>query len=344
MAGYGWDEYDVRTGGYQTIHDVKNKVDIKTEFVKIPGGDHGGSWGVRVTGTPREDAPEHLMTTVIFSIAMEGLGSVKVQNEPHELGIIGDIEIEGNSHELGDFTLRLVENEKISGHPPAAHESWAKKPLDRTIINSLQIPQENLWQVKPLIFQLMKGEVDAAIEKYGQENPPPPWQIYTVPNRIEPGNLHIVQKVFDGPFEFDVLYSSSSAGAEITSEDVDLALKKSKQTFSDRFKALLAPKAPFSKDNYDVFSKAMFSNLLGGIGYFYGDAVVDKSYAPEYEEEDEGFWEETEAARARPEGVKFSDPMELYTSIPSRPFFPRGFLWDEGFHLTPIAEFDMSVA
>lgn len=344
MAGYGWEEYDVRMGGHQTIHDVGNRIDIRTDFVKIPGGDHGGSWGLRVTGTPREDAPDHLMTTVMFSVAMEGFGRISVQNEPDELGIQGDVEFEGSSDELGDFTIRVTEDEGKSAHPPPAHESWANKPLDRSIVSSLQVPPENLWQVKPLIFQLMKGEVDAAIQKYGQENPPPPWQIYAVPNRIESGNLHIVQKVFDGPFQFDVLYSSLSAGAELTSKDIDPAMKKTKKTFSERFNALLAPKAPFNKAKYEDFAKAMFSNLLGGIGYFHGDAVVDRSYAPEYDEENEGFWEETAAARARPEGLKFSEPVELYTSIPSRPFFPRGFLWDEGFHLIPIAEFDMTVA
>lgn len=87
----------------------------------------------------------------------------------------------------------------------------------------------------------------------------------------------------------------------------------------------------------------MFSNLIGGIGYFYGDAVVDRSYAPEYEEENEGFWHETAEARTRQGDVKLEGPSELFTSIPSRPFFPRGFLWDEGFHLIPIADWDMDL-
>ena len=86
----------------------------------------------------------------------------------------------------------------------------------------------------------------------------------------------------------------------------------------------------------------MLSNLVGGIGYFYGDSIVDRSYAPEYEEENEGFWEETEAARARAQPMP-GDPSELFTSIPSRPFFPRGFLWDEGFHLLPILDWDVDL-
>lgn len=87
----------------------------------------------------------------------------------------------------------------------------------------------------------------------------------------------------------------------------------------------------------------MFSNLIGGIGYFYGDSVTDRSYAPEYEEVNEGFWEETAEARGRTGVHKLETPTELYTSIPSRTFFPRGFLWDEGFHLLPIADWDMDL-
>lgn len=46
----------MRSGGRQTIHDPANRIDITTEFIKFPGGEHGGSWGARIKGTPRHDA------------------------------------------------------------------------------------------------------------------------------------------------------------------------------------------------------------------------------------------------------------------------------------------------
>lgn len=41
MAGYGWEEYDIRTGGSQIIRDQGNMIDIQTQFVKVEGGEHG---------------------------------------------------------------------------------------------------------------------------------------------------------------------------------------------------------------------------------------------------------------------------------------------------------------
>ena len=47
----------------------------------------------------------------------------------------------------------------------------------------------------------MKEGIDAMIAQYGQENAPPPWATFTMTNDIKEGNMHVVQKVFEGPFE-----------------------------------------------------------------------------------------------------------------------------------------------
>jgi mannosyl-oligosaccharide glucosidase len=341
MAGYGWDEYDVRSGGQQTIHDAGNLIDITTSFVKIPGGNNGGSWAVRVKGTPRAGASPNLKSTVVFYATLQGLGSLEVANEIDPLGYEGDVTLQGNSDGLGEYKLVVTKGE--GSHPAPVHKSYREKPLDRTIVHSQRFPEEVLWQTKPLLFKELKSEVDAYLKSYGQENPPPPWQVYTISNNPGMGNLHFIQKVFEGPFEFDVLFSSASAGKDVTSETLTEEIKKATQSFEQRFRDVFKLRAPFDQPKYQKFAKSMFSNLFGGIGYFYGDSVVDRSYAPEYDEENEGFWEDTAEARAK-KREQLEGPSELFTSIPSRPFFPRGFLWDEGFHLIPIADWDMDLA
>ena len=342
MAGYGWDEYDTRIGGRQTIHDAGNMLDVTTEFVKVPGGQHGGNWGVRVKGVPRADAPPDLKTTVIFYAGMEGLGALELADDEEEIGYEGDVIINGQTPDLGQFKIDITKGPETNSHPQHPHPSYQEKPLDRTFVDSSGVPPEALWQSKPIALSSMKRTVDGYVEQFTQDDMPPPCQIYTVQQSPGPGNIHLVQKVFEGPFEFDVLYSSSSSPATISSEKLTERIEYATKSFGEKFIEVLKPKAPFNKSQFDRFSKSLFSNLVGGIGYFHGDTVVDRSYAPEYDEENEGFWEETAEARSRNE-QKLEGPYQLFTSIPSRPFFPRGFLWDEGFHLLPIIDWDLDL-
>jgi mannosyl-oligosaccharide glucosidase len=341
MDGYGWEEYDTRHGGRQVIHDAGNNLDLTIDFVKVPGGSHGGSWAARIKGEPREDAPEGLMTTVIFYAGMEGLGALGFENEADSLGLTGRVTLKGQTVELGDFEIGVTEGPG-NQHPARSHPAWDAKPLDRTLASSMDIPAEMMWQAKSAVFMNMKSEIDGFMEQYGQDRMPPPWLAFTVQNEIKNGNFHIVQKVFQGTFEFDILFNSASAETPLTSESVSKAIADASSKFKSKFATLFKPKAPFDDPKYAKFSEAMFSNLVGGIGYFYGDSFVDRSYASEYDEENEGFWEEAAEARARNE-VSREPEAELFTCVPSRPFFPRGFLWDEGFHLIPIAEWDMDL-
>jgi mannosyl-oligosaccharide glucosidase len=193
-----------------------------------------------------------------------------------------------------------------------------------------------------MLYSSLRTTIDELVEIYGNDKLPPPWQTFTIPNKPGKGNGHLVQKNFEGPFEFDVFYTPASKEA-VTSEDLTKALKSASEAFDKKYSSTFQRQAPFTDKKYDGFGKSLFSNLIGGIGYFHGDQMIDRSYAPEYEEDDENFWEAAAEARARgaqtPEG-----PYELFTSVPSRPFFPRGFLWDEGFHLLPILEWDAEIA
>ncbi|KAI5290531.1 Processing alpha glucosidase I [Ascosphaera aggregata] len=343
IHGYGWDEYDIRTGGRQSFHDTGNTIDLTIDFVKVPGGQHGGSWGARIKGVPTSDDAANQPTTVIFYASIEGLGHLELENEVDPLGYEGDVTIVGDAHGLGDFKIEITRGPESNSFVSHDHPAYEDRPLSRTIVSSMRAPAEMLWQAKTILFAQMRQVISNYLEEYGQENIPPAPQMFTIPNQsVEDGNLYFVQKTFRGGFEFDILFSSGSVGQALTSEVLTTKIQQTRSSFSKRFKEIFAPVAPYATAKYEEFSKSMFSNLVGGIGYFFGDSIVDRSYAPEYEEDNEGFWEETEAARARavpqPEG-----DAELFTAIPSRPFFPRGFLWDEGFHLIPIMEWDLDL-
>lgn len=156
MAGYGWDAYDPRTGGVQTVHDKGNGIDIETSFVKFEDGK--GGWGARIKGTPREDAerregstggPDTMKTAVWFTVSAEGLGSIEpLGAEAAEgTGYEGDVILQGETPSLGEFRLVVTEPEG-QAHPVHNHESYASKPLDRTLVYSQKVQEQALWQSK----------------------------------------------------------------------------------------------------------------------------------------------------------------------------------------------------
>lgn len=42
----------MRQGGVQVIKDSNSNIEITTEWLKVPGGQHGGSWAARIKGKP----------------------------------------------------------------------------------------------------------------------------------------------------------------------------------------------------------------------------------------------------------------------------------------------------
>lgn len=157
------------------------------------------------------------------------------------------------------------------------------------------------------------------------------------------GNIQILQKTFEGPFSFDIMFNNKASAQRIDSSELTRLINSDSENFNARFDSL-GFKPPFNTPEHVSMAKQMLSNLLGGIGYFYGDSVVDKSDAPEFDELDDNFWEFTQQRLESKEGVVSAPPRELLTAVPSRPFFPRGFYWDEGFHLALIGKWDSDLS
>lgn len=147
MAGYGWNAYDPRTGGVQTVHDKGNGIDMEMSFVKFENGK--GGWGARIKGTPRDEGDSSMKTAVWFTVSAEGLGSITPlgSQDAEELGYAGDVILEGDVGQLGEFRLAITEPTPQS-HPLHNHASSHAKPLDHTFVHSTKVPEEALWQSK----------------------------------------------------------------------------------------------------------------------------------------------------------------------------------------------------
>ncbi|KAI1857139.1 hypothetical protein JX265_011340 [Neoarthrinium moseri] len=262
MQGYGWTSYDPRAGGSQTIHDAALRVDLKVDFYK---SQDGLSWTARVTGTPRAGAPADLKTAVVFHAAMERAESPTSERSlrcVRHLRHRDDIRCMALLPELdpvGLYITRGTDNKVVEG--PS--------------VMSLNVTEDQIWQAKDHMVDLMDGHSSAA--------------------------------------------------------------------FSTRVDAVFPRAAPFEDQKYAGLTQSLLANLLGGMGYFHGDQLIDYSHAPEYEETDLGFWEKAADAMAHAP-VTIKPNVSLLSFVPSRPFFPRGFLWDEGFHLLPVIEWDLTLA
>ncbi|KAI8998865.1 glycoside hydrolase [Trametes punicea] len=338
---YTWTEYDARQGGEQIIKDGINNVVVTTQFLKVPGGDHGGSWAARIKGEPMNPAFPSRISTV-FYVGLEGLGGIEMESEEDDNGLEGAISFTGSTPELDEFSIRIVEGPDNTLVTEGPYANDFRHRLGKAHYLGVRVPPGNVWQAKDVIQNAIVKHAQEAIAPYkdGAKGYPDPAFIYQLPDEVYTGsNLFAVQMHYDGPFQFDVFFDSGSAKQKLSSSVLDEGLPAISTVFNERFDAIfpIPPTYQTSEpDSLRTFSKAITSNLIGGIGYYYGTSIVDRSFAYEWDQEDDSVGDEP----GKKEGPTLAPPRGLLTATPSRSFFPRGFYWDEGFHLLHIGEWD----
>ncbi|ORZ15868.1 glycoside hydrolase [Absidia repens] len=318
LTGYGYHKHNGRNFAKQKLNDGPSNIEITTEFIKVPGGDHGGDWAVRIHGRPiQPQVPS--TTSALFYFGLEGAGSMDIVSKISPKGLSSPVQLEGDTPDLGDFEIEIVDRAS-NGHPT----DGINQDLEKT--QWIEIISEQL-----LTSGRSKVQQGAEQDLFSR-----PHAYFTLGNQLveeegEVANFYAFQKVFRGEFEFDVIYRSQDSHNQLSSKTLDQELDEKEYDFDAQFEQKFQLREKGFSAEQVAFGQFLLSNLLGGVGYFYGSAVVDRSHSPMQDEE--SFAGET----TRPQ---FTSPQSLFSASPSRPFFPRGFYWDEGFHQLLIGNWD----
>lgn len=204
-----------------------------------------------------------------------------------------------------------------------------------------------------LVQQSLSRTAQSISQRFGTSQPPKAAELpdpayvlgmslgNSVQSSAEGNNFWAFQKSYETTGGWDVLYEQgdfTDEGKDEVKEGegkravVSRALEHLDRAYAARFDVALPMPSAMSTPDLRRFAQDVTSNVFGGIGYFAGTSLVDRSFAHEYDEVPD--YEEGE------EGPRETEERELTTCTPSRSFFPRGFYWDEGFHLLVVGALD----
>ncbi|KAJ1900334.1 Processing alpha glucosidase I [Kickxella alabastrina] len=329
---YGYSRHNGRDFGEQTMRDGDQGVEIKSEFVKKVG-ENGGSWAVRFTGRTLNEYTQGVALMYYFGLEGNGTMSMKIDE--------GVAKITGKTDDLGRFNIRIVPSAD-NKHPPVP-SSLRNIPgiLTGQRISGIAIkaPKSDIWRAKDLfqkeILTSAQAKASAIIKHTGSNNLSAGSLLFGLDNvglAKRGKNLFFTQIMVHGEFSFDVIYECADKSAQIDSNAIAGIASERREAFDRRFEATFGLREKgFDEDHIEMARNAL-SSLVGGIGFFHGSSLVSNESKPEYGEGD---------SMDKPQ---LSKPYSLFTATPSRPFFPRGFLWDEGFHQLVLGQWDSGIS
>ncbi|RLN26408.1 hypothetical protein BBO99_00008045 [Phytophthora kernoviae] len=364
LQRYGWLQHDGSSYGLQTVEDQYNRVELTTSYARLHSDDTQG-WAARVKAAPltprderlRRKQVENTKLSLFFYVDL-GCGDESLQLEcKRQLQNLMEVMAEPNGLQCGEEDQASCVQMVLQSEGPELKGETEEEEVPLTFQMQVQLKTQPTVRSAELRYAGLKDtnlinvkeRLVALAERPGGEgkkNLKADKEIQ-LENFIEEGSsIVIVQAIVDvdaatfkdGDVVLDVLFNevASSSASELVKTPIDHVitgkLAECAQQFEDKFEQSfhLSTKTwpagegevPFNA-SVVKFAKAAFSNLVGGTGYFYGSSLVQ--YDPE-----------------NPEVVE-SPVKSLFTAVPSRSFFPRGFVWDEGFHQIGISAFDASI-
>ncbi|KAL9655054.1 hypothetical protein ABK040_008837 [Willaertia magna] len=337
---YGWERHDGQNFGLQNVQDYENQISLETILLKNikeittiedEEGEYknyvnqkGGDWTVKISGKPlKSNRPNDQIISVLFYVAFENdeISNFKISGVQgsRKQGLSSPIIIRGENEDVGPFYIHLSTKDK-------AVESYDG-------IYFYGVKRKEVWNINTEVKRMLNDKMQELLKN--KEDRTVLTEYPTLPNTIEDdSNVIVFQKFVRVPFEMDIVFLSHEQNPDIYSnfhikeksalllDNLDKSIKERKELFEKRFEQVFH----LEKLNFpEVKEMAMFalSNLIGGIGHFHGNSYHKYGDNPQ---------------------VHVIPPYSLFTACPSRSFFPRGFLWDEGFHSLLIQRWNKEIA
>ncbi|KAJ8476372.1 hypothetical protein OPV22_020099 [Ensete ventricosum] len=308
LSTYGWRDHNGRDYGRQEI--VDHGLSFMTSFLKEKreGSGYGGDWAVRLdlqnTKSKVHDA-EDSTAHLFFYVADEEGNSLGVQRQKFE-SRDSTLLAFGERNDVGGWELHLDSQEKLDTH----------------FSGFRTLHMHNL-------SELVQGTLAFHARRTGQ---------LQLPDAIEDSsNIIVIQISATVPAKIDIAFVSGTnvEGSSIderinslTGVMLSTRLEEKQGEVEDKYVSIFNIKDEVDSESM-IVGRAAIGNLLGGIGYFYGQSriALPKGFTQENGDKFISYW-----------------PAALFTAVPSRSFFPRGFLWDEGFHQMIIGRWDAKLS
>lgn len=351
---YEWKAHNGRSFGIQHILDKTTAVNISVSFLKyLDDKEFGGEWTAKITSNAYLKRRQSAL--VWFYYMYVEAGTLKLQTKRSKKGISNDVVVTGSSEDLGDFTIAVIPS---SANVHIQSENKHGLPdLNLVHFTGIASAADQAWRVEDFIQRQLHAttanKIIPLLQKLHQQKKQitPEMTIPTLNNVVEKNaNVFIFQFIVPQDFEFDVVYlshalhgkqSTQSRQSKFTPKELASLIKPKTgdnfyerlwiehAAFVNRFDSQFSITSSKELDwmggikiSLKDFGQRVLSNVLGGIGFFHGRGAM--------------ILPDRKAA--------FMEPRDLYTATPCRPFFPRGFLWDEGFHQIVVYPWDYEIS
>ncbi|KEH20572.1 mannosyl-oligosaccharide glucosidase [Medicago truncatula] len=308
LSAYGWTKHNGRDYGHQVL--VDHGMILTTEFIKSKGegSGYGWDWAVRIDvqiDKSKWNEDFGRDAQLFFYLADEGGNVLDAGRENLNIRE-SSLLASGSRTDIGNWQLHLKSTDDLKLHYSGFHTPHFHNLSD--------LVEENLA---------------SQTRKHGQMQLPD--------SSDDSPNVLVFQIIGGFPFTTDIVFisatNSESSRVEkrvnsLTGDSLSNELKYKEQAYDEKIEKIFNLAEKVDSESISV-GKAAVGSLLGAIGYFYGQSKIDLSRTLIHSEHAAyiSYW-----------------PAELYTAVPCRSTFPRGFLWDEGFHQLVIWRWDIQIS